>query len=575
MKILRIKIHLMLAFAAFVLPLEMMAYIPPSDTDFGSPVLHKIRLAGTFGELRSNHFHAGIDIKSSKGYSGDPILSAEEGYISRIAVSPGGYGKAIYITHPNGYKTVYAHLKSFTPEIEAYVKRQQYKRRSYKVNLFPEANELSVDKGERIGIMGMSGHAYGPHLHFEIRESRTEKPLNPLLFGYQIEDTKQPLIKGLKIYVLDQDHKCIHSERVPIGGGYGHYRSVEDTLSVGAWRIGLGVQTDDRMDHIPNKNGVHQIKVLADGKEVYNFTATGFYFSETRYINAHIDYPEWFRHRRFVNRCYKLPGNRLSMYRNLTNDGVLNLYREKIQKIDVYISDFSGNRSELSFMIKRDPRMIRPEKKEEQSIEVPHDIPVQISQPTYELKFSSGTFYEDGNIRLNTLKDSTGKAHSNILSILGEGIPLHKSFNVSILSDSGMNSGLKSKAFIAQKIGKSVYHKGGTWEDNYLKSKSRSFGEFYIALDTLEPKIKMTSFTHNMKNRRSIRFSVRDNFCSSSQLEVNAYVDDRWILLEYDPKKGVYIHRLDGSILSGTHILEIIAEDRNGNRQTLKKDFII
>ena len=170
---------------------------------FRSPVDHHIKLSGTFGELRPNHLHAGIDIKAKNGKIGQPLYATADGYVSRIKVQSGGYGNVLYINHPNGYTSVYAHLHEFPKAIAKYVKEFQYRRQSFEVEIFPEAERFRFKQGEVVGKLGLSGRSFGPHLHFEIRDTKTEKPINPLLFGIQVADNIAPKLHKLKAYFLN------------------------------------------------------------------------------------------------------------------------------------------------------------------------------------------------------------------------------------------------------------------------------------------------------------------------------------------------------------------------------------
>ena len=161
----------------FFISVSMAQNSYPQDY-FQSPLEIPLILSGTFAELRSNHFHSGLDIKTQQ-QSGLKVMAAASGFVSRIKVSHFGYGKALYITHPNGYTTVYAHLQNFNPEIDAYIKHRQYKNESYEIELFPKAGELLVNNGDIVAYSGNTGGSGGPHLHFEIR-NKQEHPMNPM-----------------------------------------------------------------------------------------------------------------------------------------------------------------------------------------------------------------------------------------------------------------------------------------------------------------------------------------------------------------------------------------------------------
>ncbi|MBT8321665.1 MAG: M23 family metallopeptidase, partial [Eudoraea sp.] len=252
---------------------------------FRSPLDIPIILAGTFGELRSNHFHSGIDIKTQQR-QGLPVFSIADGTITRIKISHWGYGKALYIAHPNGYTSVYAHLKKFSPEIEEYVKKIQYQKQSYEVELFPDFGEIKVKKDSVVAYSGNTGGSSGPHLHFEIRNSINEKPTNPLLYGLEVRDATNPSLVSLHAYPLSQEAQVNQSnERVQLSYSKqadGTYLA-EKVKALGT--IGFGVNAFDRQDLAANKNGVFAIEQRVNGKVYTDFDFDSFSFSETRYIN--------------------------------------------------------------------------------------------------------------------------------------------------------------------------------------------------------------------------------------------------------------------------------------------------
>ncbi|RMG83063.1 MAG: M23 family metallopeptidase, partial [Bacteroidetes bacterium] len=320
---------------------------------FRSPVRHTIRLSGTFGELRPNHFHSGIDIKSSKGGIGDPVFAVADGYVARIKVQAGGYGNALYIRHPNGYTSVYAHLDRFAPELAKYVLEKQYERRSFAVDLYPEAGQFSFKKGAEIGKMGNSGSSQGPHLHFEMRDTRTQKPVNPLLFGFPMTDNRAPRMHQLRVYALNDKRETIGAKTYNLRQNGRQYRVAGDTLTIDAWRAGFALKVYDHHDFVTNWNGIYQLEMRLNDQPWYAFDLESFSFNETRYVNAHLDYGELVSKKAYFNRCFRLPGNQLSIYSVNENEGVVPLHQNQTAKISLIASDVDGNESRLDFWVKR------------------------------------------------------------------------------------------------------------------------------------------------------------------------------------------------------------------------------
>jgi hypothetical protein len=504
----RSTIFILLIFTALVSFTTSSKKSYPKDY-FRSPVNNIVRLSGTFGELRPNHLHAGIDIKSEDGSVGQPIFSAANGYVSRIKVQAGGYGKVLYINHPNGYTTVYAHLKNFTKEVEDYVKEKQYQRQSFEVDLFPQAKQFSFEKGEQLGKMGITGSSQGPHLHFEIRDTRTEKPVNPLLFGFDVTDKRPPVINGLKVYYLNDKKETIQSKSFKLRKIGNTYKVSGDTLSLGAWRVGFGVKAYDHMTGVSNWNGVYSINMLQDDKPVYNFEMETFSFGETRYINAHLDYEERVTKRSYFNRCYLLPGNKLSIYDDKLKEGVIDLFAGKARKISIGVKDLKGNETTLEFWVKRSD----VKKKEEAAFNyfLPYTEENIIKTDELQLFFPKGTLYNNLYMKYNESKDASSNVYSSIHQIHDMKTPVHRYFDISI-KPTNLPPELKDKAYIAY-CGENnqMANCGGKWKDGMLKTKTRSLGDYCIMVDKNPPKITPIRFNPNMAGYSRMTFKIKDD----------------------------------------------------------------
>ena len=319
---------------------------------FIEPVSIPIFLSGSFGELRSNHFHAGIDIKT-QGKEGLNVFATADGYVSRIKVQQLGYGKAIYITHPNGYTSVYGHLSKFADEIEKHVKSIQYKKENYATeNLYFKKDKFSVKKGEIIAYSGDTGGSGGPHLHYEIRDTETEHVINPLLFGLKVEDTTAPAFRALKVYALSSDARINQQRKsfqIPIKNlGIGKY--IADRITASSV-IGFGVNVFDRFNKAPNKNGIYSLEMLVNGQRFYYHDVETFSFSESKFLNLHIDYEHYKKYKRRYQKTYKVTSNRLSTYKDLINNGKINIQKNLNYTIEIIAKDFEGNVSSLKIPV--------------------------------------------------------------------------------------------------------------------------------------------------------------------------------------------------------------------------------
>ncbi|RMG76485.1 MAG: M23 family metallopeptidase, partial [Bacteroidetes bacterium] len=327
---------------------------------FRSPLDIPLLLAGNYGEIRSNHYHAGIDIKT-EGVEGKNVYAAADGYVSRIKISEGGYGKALYITHPNGYTTVYAHLKRFNDTIEQYVRKQQYLKESYEIELFPPKNSLKVKKGDIIAVSGNTGGSGGPHLHFEIRETDTEVPINPLLFGFDIKDDIPPIIKHLTIYPIDDTsfvNRRSRPKRYALSGSNGKY-SLSATPEVKGI-IGFGIEVIDKLNGSNNRCGIYSIDLTIDGDTIYRHHIEDIPFHKTRYINCHVDYEAWKKDGIKTQRCYRLPNNQLDFYDKLKYNGLYMFTDDSVHEVRFIVKDTYQNTSELVFNVKSSTAKIQP-----------------------------------------------------------------------------------------------------------------------------------------------------------------------------------------------------------------------
>lgn len=543
------------------------------QTNFLPPLDIPMVLNGNFGELRANHFHTGIDIKT-EGKTGLPVYSAEDGYISRIAVSPVGYGNALYINHPNGYTTVYGHLKSFTPEVAKWVKTQQYKQKSFSVNLFPTSGQFKVKKGEEIAKSGNSGSSAGPHLHFEIRETKSEHPLNPLLFGFDIKDTRKPVVEHLYVYPLGDKSQVENKtteqvfKLVYYGVGY-HLKGMQSINVYGP--IGMGIDGIDYLDDNWSKCGIYQMEYWVDNQLLNTFELNELDFSKNRYINSHIDYKALIKDGRKVQKTFIDPGNHLNIYHQTTNNGIFNFNDGKRHKIKIILYDAKMNASEIVFYAVSTKPIKHP--KIEASAHFKYDKENHFESPNVQIDLPEGALYTDINFEFKEGK-TPPESYSPLYKIHSEYTPLQKPIVLKI-KPNNLPKALESKALLADfntRNGK-IYSLGGEYENGWIVASPRVFGNMCVVVDTLAPTIYSLSIKNNILSEATkIRFKINDDL--SGIKSYRGTIDGKWSLFEYDAKRDLLEYNIDEHLKKGKkHFLELTVEDGKENVNTYKANF--
>jgi len=534
---------------------------------FINPIDVPLVLSGTFGELRSNHFHAGIDIKTQQR-TGLNVFSVADGYISRISVSHWGYGNALYITHPNGYTTVYGHLKQFSPKIEAYVKKRQYEKESFEIKLFPGNKDLVVSKGEVVALSGNSGSSGGPHLHFEIRDVQS-RILNPMLFGIDIPDHKNPMIQSAFAYSkndtsqVNKSNKLVELalRRQPNG----------DILANKVYAygdIGIGINAYDRLDGALNQNGLYDVVMEVNGKKIYQFTVDKFSFDESRLINSYMDYERYARLKQRVQKCFvDHEKNNLSLYKTLVNKGFFTIKDTLDYTVILTAKDFNGNRTKLTipFKGKKDTILVTKE-----ITRTPYFFRFKqenkIIDSIVHVNFPKNIFYEDFYFDYS-YENGVAKLHNST-------VPVSNYF--SIYFDITKYSDEEIKAmYIARK---SKYGKlsfvSSKHKDNYIYGSSKELGDYTLASDTDAPKISAVNFNENqwLAKNTDLRVKIydRDSGIKSYRGEING----KWILMQFDPKKGVLTYDFDENSSTDTQqTIKIVVTDNVNNSTTFTRTF--
>lgn len=549
------------------------------EGQFKSPLNRQFQLSGTFGELRSNHFHAGLDIKSARGMIGDTVYAAASGYISRIQVDASGYGNVIYIDHPNGYTTVYGHLDHFAPLFQQYIKAEQYRQQQFEVDLCLAPFLFPVQQLQAIGILGNTGASQGPHLHFEIRHTDTQVPVNPLHFGYYIPDQVPPVIQQLIAYQFDDAGQLIQSTVLqPKLDSLGIYR-LPVPFEIGVSRVTFGIRACDYQDGVDNQNGIYSLQCMADEEPSFAFALDEIPFQDMRYLNAHIDYQQKIYQNRFFHRCYPLEGNKLPIYFRGVDQGVIYLNTEQPRNVSISVADFNGNISKVNFEVVRN-RNLFPSIALMPPFELlaqPDEVSI-VTKPGIQVVWPKGSFYEKIPVEIIASPDIAKGQFCPRYELSPSDIPVHYYFDIAI-EGRNIPARLQDKAFIARcDANGSISNCGGTWVGNNVTSSARQMGTYTILIDTIAPSISTYKFSSKMSTWKKMSFKISDNIRArerAKDLRYSAWVDGQWILMALDAKTGTLSHEFDGRIGPGEHQLIVKVWDDRDNEGVLQKSFTL
>ena len=536
------------------------------NINFRPPLDIPLNLSGTFGELRSNHFHSGIDIKT-EGAEGKKVFAIEDGYVSRVKVSTGGYGKVLYITHTNGFVSVYGHLQRFNDSIQQFVKDLQYRKERFTVEAFPEKGRLEVKKGEIIALTGNTGGSEGPHLHFEIREEATQYPVNPLFFdNINIKDQVKPRIAELAIYP-------VHKQTLINGKNDTAFFTVEKRGNKYALAsnkkieisgaFSLGIRTYDQMNEVHNKNGVFRVELKLDDENVFGLEMDKLSFSTTRYLNSLIDFPYFKLKKRRLIRTQIDTNNRIFNYRDVSNNGIFSFSDTLSHTFKYKISDVYNNTSDFSFSIivtnsrAENDSLIR-EKNEGRFFE--YNKENRINEAGVSIQFPANAFYRSFYFQFDTLAGDEN-SYSPIFEVHNKFIPVHKHFTIAIKPDS-IPENTKDKMYIAYRTDKDEhFFIGAKWKDNKLSTRSRILGNYTVMADTINPEITPYNFKNgkNISKQNNLRVKITDK-----QTGIKNYrgtLNDHWVLMEYDPKKNRLTYTFDEHIKKGENDFKLVVKD--------------
>lgn len=541
--------------------------------EYAPPLRGPLLVTGTFGELRSNHFHAGLDFRASVN---TPVYAVADGYVSRVVVSPGGYGQAVYVDHPDGNRSVYAHLETLAPALLDTVRARQFADEAFPLTLRFDAATFPVSQGDQIGGVGNRGHSFGPHLHFEVRTVREDAPMNPLAFGFPVADNRKPQIRKLRVYALDdQGLETTTQTLTPQSVKSGEY-IVKDTIVLRSRRAGLALKAYDRQDGMPNWNGIYGGSLYADTTRVFAFAWDTIPYAKTEYLNALTDYADWTSNTSWFHRFWAL--TRGAMFwgeaAGAPFDGSLRLRPNLPFPVRMEVRDHAGNVSTLSFTL-----LYRPPENATASPHHQYFLPAGeasiIEKGDLRLELRADALYRDCYFSFAQLPDQSSGYWSDVFQLHEPTTPLHGRAKLALRPKVAVPDSLRDKLFIGRCSASGRWSSyGGRWEaDGRLHTSIGSFGDYAIYLDTLPPTVEVYRFPQDLRQRDGFSVEMTDNV-SGGGLTYRGTVDGKWILLEYDVKNDrLHYNFSNGDPGPGEHLFALEARDARGNATVWRRKF--
>ncbi|MFV0554485.1 MAG: M23 family metallopeptidase [Mangrovibacterium sp.] len=543
---------------------------------FQAPLQIPLLLSGNFGEVRNNHFHSGIDIKT-QGKTGLKVYAPADGTVSRIKVSPYGYGLALYIDHPNGYTSVYGHLNGYNKEISDFVKAHQYQRESFAVDIAVPAGTFDIKQGEVIAFSGNTGGSGGPHLHFEIRDTKSEHPINPLLFNFDIKDSTPPVIKGLMAYPMTKNSTINgkhQQQSFKIDGRNGNYSLAPNEQITANGTIGLALYVQDFLNGSHNRCGIFENTLLVNNENIYTFRMDEFDFEDSKYVNSYIDYAYLVNNKIRYQKCFVDVNNKMPNFHSLKGQGTFSIQANDTSSINFVISDVHGNESLLKFNI-----LGERESEKTNSTNATSELccfePQEIKTPHAKATFSAKTFFT--KVEINAFESEQSPfSLSPIIQIGSPEIAIHHNFKLEINAQNSIPKWGNQTAIVLldDKNEVSKYYPTQV-KNNLLSAYVGELGKFTLAIDSIKPEIKALSIDNNqsLNNPKQINFKITDK--QSGIASWRGEIDGEWVLFEYEYKQDKLFYIFDEKRLqlNKQHQLKLIVNDALGNSTTYEASF--
>lgn len=526
---------------------------------FGNPLGIPMQLSANFGELRTNHFHMGLDLRTNQKEN-LKVYAAADGYISKIKIEQYGYGQAIYITHPNGYVTLYAHLNKFYDTLQKFITTKQYAERQWEQEFDLNPDQFPVTKGQQIALSGNTGGSQGPHLHFEIRDAATGNNLNPLFF-YNLKDNVKPVVSGLYLYNRSYSTYTAAPKRINIKGSKGFYATKDSVIITGTKKLSFGITATDKDNISPFSYGIYAATVLVDGSRQFGFTLNNFSYDNSRYVNASIDYSKKYNDGPYVQHLSKLPNNRLLIFNKDVSNNIIELNDTMPHVVNIAVFDINGNESKLDFIIKYDSAFADELMFTQNYLPFKAAVENELVQDDITARFGIDAFYDDVNFVYGKTESGSASIASPVHQLHNYSVPVNDSFFVSIKVNADYLE-QKNKIIMQLIAGNKTETVNPNWQADFAQGRFTRLGKAYLLVDEIAPVIKPVGFSNNsIITSNKIVLKVTDN--SEEIKSFIALLDGEWLM--FSRKDDYFVYEFDEHCPLGKHELKITAEDLVGN----------
>lgn len=526
---------------------------------FRNPLNIPMQLAANFGAVRSNHFHMGLDLRTNS-QENLSVVAAADGYVSRIKVERYGFGNAVYITHPNGYTTVYAHLNKYFDQLDGYVKERQYKDEKWEQDITFSPGQFPVTKGQVIALSGNTGGSAGPHLHFEIRDTKTEECINPLLFGFNIPDHVVPTISGL--YWYDRRFSTYEpgANGIPVKKAGNAYTT--DIIQVTSPEISFAVKAVDKANQGFNL-GIYQAELLMDGKPIYSFSIDKVSYDDTRYLNGCIDYTKFSRDKMSIQHLSELPGMKLKNYNSFGKTGIIHLEDDSVHNIEIVLKDVNGNTSKLvtkvryavnSQQVSPSDQLVKP------------DEAKTVSTENAAINLSKNAVYDAVNFKIGEKPASHPAAISNTVVLQTPYIPVHDYFTLKIKPNRKLSTEEKNKLVMLFDYGSDTDAVKAKWNGDRAEAEFNRLGTVVLLLDESLPSVSANWKEGALVNSSSLR--LKGTAKVGDIASFRAELDEKWLRFARVKDNFVYVFDEKCPKGSGSHVLKVTTTNTAGNTNT-------